>query len=270
MLGLVSIIKVEEKFTLQLTILGNGPACPNTGGASSGYLVIAGDTSLVLDFGTGVVSSPEFRKALPDLTGIIISHLHTDHWIDLIPLGYLLKIGPNRQAQHPLKIWVPPGTRPQILKFLDDLTMGFPCNMYEVDEYSSDLPLRFPDFQVTFRQVEHYIACFAMRVENELASLTYSADSSLCQSLITIANGCDLFLCEAADGMNTPGIAQRGHMTAGEAGRAAASANVRKLLLTHVWEDYEAAAILQLAQTEFAGVCELAQRGQTYQICRTP
>jgi len=252
---------------LQLTVLGNGPVCPNPGGASSGYLVKGGDTSVVLDIGPGVVATPEFRKSLPKLSGIVISHLHIDHWLGLVPLSYLLKLSPVPPANTPFKVWTPTGTRTQLLKFLDELSMGYPLDAYDVEEYVAGTDLRLPGLQIKFQQVQHYIPTFAMRIENEAGSLCYSADSSLCEPLISIANKSSLFLCEAGDGVTSPkNSVQRGHMTGREAGAVAARANVGSLLLTHIWESHAPDKILTEVAKEFSGEFELARPGKTYQI----
>jgi len=258
---------MKEMLKLQLTILGNGPACPNSGGASSGYLVKGEDTSVVLDIGPGVVATPEFRKSLPKLSGIVISHLHIDHWLDLVPLSYLLKLSPVTQANTPFKVWTPPDTRNQLLKLIDELSMGYPLDAFDVEEYTAGTVLSLPGLQIEFQQVQHYIPTFAMRIENDAGSLCYSADSSLCKPLVSIANNSNLFICEAADGITSPkNSVQRGHMTGREAGAVAANANVGSLLLTHIWESHDPDQILKEVAKEFSGEFELARPGKTYQI----
>ena len=252
---------------MDLTILGNGPACPNVGGASSGYLVTSGDTSLVLDLGSGIVSTTEFRQALPGLTGIVISHLHIDHWLDLAPLGYLLKVAPRPPRDTHLKVWVPPGSGPQLSEILEILAIGFPCDVFDLEEYDPALPLCLPGLQVTFQQMQHYIPSYAMRLESDQASLVYSADSCLCDSLVAFAQGCGLFLCEATDGTDEPATnVERGHMSAMEAGTAAAGAGVGNLLLTHLWDSHDQESMVRAARTRYSGPCQVAQPGHTYQV----
>ncbi len=249
---------------MELTILGNGAACPSVGGASSGYLVSSGDTSLVLDFGTGVVSTPGFRQAVQSLTGIVISHLHTDHWLDLAPLGYLLKVAPRLVRDTHLKVWVPPGDGARLSEMLEILGMGFPCDVFDIEEYQPELPLYLPGLQVTFQQMQHYIPSYAMRLESDRGSLVYSGDSCLCDSLVAFAQGCGLLLCEATHGTDEPAAdVERGHMTAMEAGMAAAEADVGSLLLTHIWESHDQEAMVGAAQTKYSGPCQVAQPGQT-------
>ena len=252
---------------LQLTILGNGPSCPGVNGASSGYLVTAGSTSLVLDFGTGVVSTPAFRRALPELDGIVISHLHADHWLSLVPLGYLLKVSPDPPRDGLFKVWEPPGAGPGLGTLLDAVSFDFPFDVYDHREYPTEEPLSFPNARVTFREVRHYIPSYAMRVERNGRSLVYSSDTAPCQALADLANGCDLLLAEATHGTALPDPAkERGHLTAKEAGELAAEANVGHLLLTHVWESHDPEELVNAAGAAFSGPISVAEAGRTYDV----
>jgi ribonuclease BN (tRNA processing enzyme) len=77
-----------------------------------------------------------------------------------------------------------------------------------------------------------------MRVSAGGRTITYSADSGLCQSLIDLAQGVDLFLCEASylDGEDNPPDV---HLTGRQAAEHATRAGAGRLLLTHLvpWGD---------------------------------
>ena len=75
-----------------LTVLGAGPAYTDREGASgAAYLVSEGSTRILLDLGHGSFQRI-FREAQPeDLAAIVVSHLHPDHFIDLVPLRHYLR-----------------------------------------------------------------------------------------------------------------------------------------------------------------------------------
>ena len=104
-----------------------------------------------------------------------------------------------------------------------------------------------------------------MRVGNGVASITYSADTGICDQLIRLAAGSDLLLCEAArpgdESAYPPGL----HLTGAQAGEHAATAGVSRLLLTHIPPWVDADAQLADARTIFAAA-ELAEPGATYDI----
>src|ERR1700716_1611694 len=98
---------------LTLTILGASPAAPNPGGACSGYLLRQGETTVLMDCGAGTAGRIALHVAPNRLQGVAISHLHPDHYFDLVQLYYMLRFGEPRPADLPrrLPVHVPPGGR---------------------------------------------------------------------------------------------------------------------------------------------------------------
>src|SRR3984893_16768387 len=98
---------------LTLTILGAGPAAPNPGGACSGYLLRPGTSAVLIDCGSGIAGRIAPQVPVNRLRGVAISHLHPDHYFDLIPLYYMLKFGERRppDVEPRLAAYVPPGGR---------------------------------------------------------------------------------------------------------------------------------------------------------------
>src|SRR5258705_10574341 len=77
---------------MQLTVIGAGPAYANRAGSTgASYLVRAEGSALLLDLGQG--SFPRLAGAIDpaDLDAIVVSHLHPDHYIDLVPLRHYLR-----------------------------------------------------------------------------------------------------------------------------------------------------------------------------------
>jgi ribonuclease BN (tRNA processing enzyme) len=253
---------------MRLTVLGNGPVSPGPGGASSGYLVESQNAKLLLDCGTGVVAAPALKTALPDLNAILISHLHIDHWIDLVPLAYELKYSPSKIRRDPIPVWVPPEHRQTLLDLFRALMPGshHAEEVFLVQEFAPETGLHIGDVAVSFCAVPHYIPAYAMRLEAEGKRITYSGDSAACEQLTAIANQCDLFLCEATDPPDETHHEPRGHMSALEAGQIAARAGVKRMLLTLFWHHYEAKALLKAARSAYSGVCEMAEQGRSYEV----
>ena len=75
-----------------LTVFGAGPAYTDREGASgAAYLVSEGSTRMLLDLGHGSFQRI-FREAPPeDIAAVVVSHLHPDHFIDLVPLRHYLR-----------------------------------------------------------------------------------------------------------------------------------------------------------------------------------
>src|SRR5687768_8926061 len=107
---------------LTLTILGAGPAAPNPDGACSGYLLQDNGAAVVLDCGSGIAGRIAQHVPPSELRGVAISHMHPDHYFDLVPLYYVLKFGEPRPGhlEPRLPVYVPPGGR-ELLRRLGQL-----------------------------------------------------------------------------------------------------------------------------------------------------
>jgi len=86
-------------------------------------------------------------------------------------------------------------------------------------------------------------------------SMAFVMDTAWCDEAVDLADGVDLLVCEATF-LSTEGeLAERyGHLTAREAGRLAARAGARRLVLTHFSRRYaDAAVFVDEAAAEFGG-----------------
>src|ERR1700761_4816862 len=97
----------EERRELEITVLGKSPSWQDADGACSGYLVEEDGYALVLDCGNGVFSKLREHRDYVDVDAVLITHLHADHLLDLIPFAYALTYAP-RQQPVPVAGW--PGT----------------------------------------------------------------------------------------------------------------------------------------------------------------
>ena len=264
---------------MELTILGGSAATPNGGDASAGYLVSSGTTSILIDCGSGVVSRLRACCDPRTLSGVVISHLHSDHTLDLIALRYGLQYAlPGPGAAIPLHL--PPGGTDFLTRLGDifalgnESTSGFWDGVLAPHEYSDNLasgaPLLIGDLALTFAPMIHYIPVWAIRVE-EISTgrvLTYSADTGPAAPLAAFAADSDLFLCEATLLRQAPGtdLTTTGHLTAGEAGTIATEARARRLVLTHLWAELGFEQYLAGAKATYAGQVDLARSGLSFTI----
>ena len=177
---------------MQLTILGGSAAAPNPGQGCSGYLVESGTTRVVVDLGSGTF--PELRRHADYrlLDGVVLSHGHLDHLLDVLTLRYALAHNPieaDRQLPlccHPVDLafstdW--PKRSP------DDPDGGEFLSVFEVNQYEPDELLRIGELEFRFPTV-HYVPCWAMRISNGVdGDLFYSADTGPAANLAAAAGG---------------------------------------------------------------------------------
>ena len=255
---------------LRLTVLGSGVAWANPGGACSGYLVSTDNTRLLIDCGPGILGRLRAIQDPPRLDAIIISHLHSDHLLDLVPFRYGIKYGGLAPDGRPCLMVPPGGTRflAGLGRALDDAERFF-TDVFDVAEYDPATPLAFGDATIGFRKVQHYIPSYAMRIKAG-RTLVFSADAAPCDALVEHAAGADVLLCESAirhAGEDEADPAKRGHLTPAEAGAIATRAGVKRMLITHAPLDLsDPDRVAREARTQFAGPVERVVDGQTYLI----
>jgi ribonuclease BN (tRNA processing enzyme) len=213
---------------VRLTVIGCSPAWPNPGGACSGYLV---DDRLLLDCGPGVLAKLREREPWPTVEAIAITHLHLDHWGDLVPWVWGNLFGPGRDSRPAL--WLPPGSREALKPLLARLgSEDMLDRAFEVTEYESRRPFTTAGLEVTAIPVVHYsIDAYGFRVQGDSRLFAYSGDSGPCPALTEIAAGADLFLCEATLERGELEGDDRGHLDVDEAVEAGSGA--KRLVLTH-------------------------------------
>lgn len=251
---------------MRLTVLGGSAAGPNAGQGCSGYLVEDGRTKLVLDLGPGTL--PELRRHTDyrTLDGIVISHLHLDHVLDLLALRFTVAYNPH-PIPRPIPLWLPPdGTR--VLDKAGEAFSGsepaerFFSDHFEIAEYDPNAELSVAGTVVTFAPTEHFVPCWAIRVDAAMASgsLVYTADTGPSADLTRFADKSSVLIAEATE--PHPAWADpdaRGHMTAVEAANLATRARVDHLVLTHLWEEHDVSDALRQAASAFPGPIEVAR-----------
>lgn len=248
-------------------MLGKSPAWQDAGGACSGYLVEAGDCRMLLDCGNGVFGK---LRAACDFTGVdvvVISHLHADHFIDLVPYAYALAYSHQaRAAGCRPRLFAPPGARDTFRR----ITGAWQAEelieeAFDMHEYDPAEALELGPLRVAFHEVPHFIRTHAIQVRDEGGSFTYGADCSPNEEIVAFARDTDLLMLEAT--LERPEEAgHRGHLTPAEAGAHARRAGARRLVLTHLSGDHDCEWVLAEARRAFGGTVELAHEGAVYEV----
>ncbi|HVB26955.1 MAG TPA: MBL fold metallo-hydrolase [Mycobacteriales bacterium] len=246
---------------MRLTVAGCSGTFPGPDSACSGYLLETDGFRLLLDAGNGATGELQRTCGVLELDAVLVSHLHGDHYLDLIPLTYALRYHPAGRRSR-LPVYGPPGTAQHLAAAL-----GRPAPLEEVYDIRELGPadLDIGPFRIRPVHANHPVETFAVRITADGRSVAYSADSGVSEDLVELAGGADLFLCEASyrDGdANPPGI----HLTGAEAGQHAARAGVGRLVLTHLMPWGDAQGTLAAAQSGYDGEISLAATGATFDI----
>jgi ribonuclease BN (tRNA processing enzyme) len=253
---------------MRVTVLGSGAACPPAGDACAGYLVEDRGQRILLDCGHGVIAALQGHR--PDVSPdqvdhLVISHMHPDHFVDLLPLRFRLSREIACGDQPCIAVHLPPGG----LGILDAVlsAVEFPADffdgVFELSEYDPCQPLSFngggATVEARFAPGRHYVPSYAVRVEGE-GSVVYSGDTAPCESIVELAHESTLFICEATLQEPEPGP-EFGHCTPTQAAEMAAAAAAEQLLLSHLWFDSDTEAVRREAAGCFSGELAVARGG---------
>jgi ribonuclease BN (tRNA processing enzyme) len=248
---------------MRLTILGCAGSFPGPEAACSAYHVEAEGFRLLIDFGTGSLSALQRYAGLTAVDAILLSHLHPDHVLDAAQYVIVRRYGPDGPLP-PLPVYGPAGA-PGRLAAAYSLDEG---PLDDVYTFYALQPGTFPigPFQVTVDQMNHPVETYGVRLEHDGKVIAYSADTAPCDALVRLAQGADLFLCEASylDGADNPPDL---HLTGREAGEHATKAAAARLVLTHLVPAWGSEALTyEAAASAFGGPVEIARPGLRFQL----
>jgi ribonuclease BN (tRNA processing enzyme) len=264
---------------VRITVLGKSPSWQDVDGACSGYLVEDGDTYVLIDCGNGVFSKLRRFRDYVDVDAVAISHLHADHFLDLVPYSYALTYAP-RQQPVPVDRW--PGTdnpaRPRLIapqgaKETFRRVVGawgnedLIENAFALEEYEPNAVVDIDPIRLHFQEVPHFTETFAIDVTSSNGSgrFTFGADCSPTEELVQAARETDLLLIEAT--LPRPErTGKRGHLTPAEAGEHARRAGARRVVLTHISDELDADWARDEASRTFGAPVEVAREGAIYEV----
>jgi ribonuclease Z len=244
---------------VELTVLGAGTAVPSPGRSPAGYLVRAGGSPLLFDLGPGTLA----RLAMAgvshrELGRVFISHLHSDHVLDLVTLLQASNATPGWKREAPLELYGCQGLAhlvSQLIAAFDGTTPEtFALRVVELGTERRDLG----GFTVETALTAHTETSLAFRVEAEGQTIVYSGDAIETPALMRLARGADAFVCECSF---PRGWRTQDHVTADGAGRMAQAAAAQRLVLSHLYPPAQEADVAGQAQAEYEGEVLVAVDG---------
>ncbi|HEX7543382.1 MAG TPA: MBL fold metallo-hydrolase [Candidatus Limnocylindrales bacterium] len=273
---------------MELIVLGAAPAYTDRrGSAASSYLLRAGGANLLLDLGQGSFSNLAATLDPSTLAAVLVSHLHPDHFIDLVPLRHYLKweFNPPRRVRV-----AAPATLADRLDTING-EAGFAAEALDIERLAEGVH-RFGPFEVEVRRVTHTNESYAFRVAvaggsagagpdgagsaaagtgsaaagaGSAAGLVYSGDCARVDDLVPLIRPGDTVLSEATFGAG-PVASGAQHITSGDVARVAAQCGAARLLLTHILSTHSRNGTLASARAAFAGPIQLVTEGDRFEV----
>ena len=255
----------------RFAFLGTSGAVASETRDNTSLVVEADDVALLLDCGGSAVH--RLRRLGVDplaLTHVVVTHLHVDHSYGL---PSLVRQSALLGRRAPLTVVCRPEHVDALRTLLTVFRLWeradiFPVTLAPIDLAAGARAITTGALTVRTAPNEHGpMPNFAVRVEAAAGALVYSSDTRPCEAVAALARGAEVLVHEAtfAERDRAPGRGET-HSSAADAGRVAAQAGVRRLILTHVGADYHAdvAALVDEARRHFAGVVEMAEELQPY------
>lgn len=252
---------------MELVVLGSGTGVPVPHRASAGYLLRADGREILLDCGPGTLRNAAAAGTPAEaIDAVIVSHFHPDHNLGLPALFFALR-NPGAARTSPLEVVAPEGFReilehwwagPQGEWFQP---RGYEFRLREIGEGEHGIQ----GLAVTSIRVDHTPQSLAYRIAKSAGGpvLAWSGDTAECDGIVEAGRDADLFLLECAVPDGTPEVK---HLSPSAAGRVAALAAPKRLLLTHFYPEVEEEPILEIVGRHWPGPAELAEDGRTWRI----
>jgi ribonuclease BN (tRNA processing enzyme) len=249
---------------MKLTVLGSSAGAPTRVNPASGYLLEHDRTTVWIDAGTGTFMELAARTDPGQLGSVVISHVHVDHSSDLFGLYGYLAYGPSGRV--PVPVYVTEGASDLFAAFALATGEHVFHNVLDFKEVGSGDEATIGPLAVRFGASKHAVPNNIVRVEVDDRVLVYTGDAGPSQELMEMADGADLFLCEATLQGTRDAQTYLFHLTAEEAGEAAALAGVDHLVLTHIRHNLDPEQSIAEASGRFAGRISYAAPRTTFDV----
>jgi ribonuclease BN (tRNA processing enzyme) len=255
---------------MTITILGSGTCVPSLKRSSCALLAQTGNEKILFDLGPGTTRRLlEAGVGIHDISHVFISHFHPDHTGELVSFLFANKYPDENRRKIPLVI----GGGRGFLDFFDQLKAVYKewidlsgrLRLLEFQTSGRDSS-QFESFKMETCPVNHREESLAYRITaTNGPAMVYSGDTDYSENLIGLAKNADLLVCECSlpDDLKVPG-----HLTPSLAGKMAAEANVKKLVLTHFYPQCEDADIETQCRKAYQGPLVLATDLMTFDLSR--
>lgn len=256
----------HDASALRLDVLGAGPAYTDrVGSTGAAYLIRSGGTAIVLDLGQG--SFPRLASTIEPskLDAVVVSHLHPDHFIDLVALRHYLRwqFHPGRRV----RVIAPAGLGDRLDALHNE--PGFTAAALDVETVE---PGRFDTGAVSLQacRVRHTADSYGFRIASRSGDgpgLVYSGDCGRAEDLDALVQPGDALLSEVSFG---PGPVPPGakHLDGPAVGALAARTSPGRVLLTHIQMGFDEDETIAAVRARYEGPVDLVRPGQAFTLER--
>ncbi|MDW3218744.1 MAG: MBL fold metallo-hydrolase [Acidimicrobiales bacterium] len=245
---------------MTVTVLGSSGSYASVDNPCTGFLVSSADANVLFDCGPGTTGPLQAAIDLDDLTAIVVSHCHPDHWLELPVLRNVFTWFHPRNG-------IPLHGTAETRRMDEAVTVRAPgapppFEWQTIDESSTVV---IGDQTWTFDRTDHPVETLAARVEVGDRAVMFTSDSGPGWRFDDFGRDVDLAFCDAShlehyEGQGIP------HMSAREAAERADAAGVHRLVLTHLIPGSDPVAHRAEAIAAYGGPVDVALPGCVFEI----
>ena len=241
--------------SLTVTVLGCSGSYAAPDNPCTGYLVRSDSAAVLLDCGPGTLGPLQEAIDLAEVSAIVATHCHPDHWLELPVIRNVF-------------IWFVPRSDVPVYGTAETRAMDRAITVmrsgrtdplaWTVIDPSSEVTIG--DQRWSFALTDHPVETLAVRVDSGGRSFAFSSDTGPGWDFRSLGEGIHLAMCDASHSRDheEEGIP---HMSARQAARAAAVAGAGRLVLTHLAPGCDPDAQLAEAGAVFDGEVDVARPG---------
>lgn len=241
-----------------VTVLGSSGMFATTERACAGYLLDVGE-KVWLDAGAGTWRNLLTHISYNELAGVILTHRHPDHTTDVFQAYHARQYG-QAQPLPPIPLWAPQETIDALSAFSKQLD-----DTFDLRSVAGGDSIGIGNATVRFIEMAHLGETLGVRVEMDGGVLAYSSDTGDGADFDALAEGADVFICEATS--QDSDDLWEGHMRASQTGAIAQRLGVGRLVLTHLRPGRDQQITLNEAKGAAPDIeIELASDGARFEV----
>ena len=245
---------------LEVTVLGSSGSYASVDNPCTGFLVESPAAAVLFDCGPGTAGPLQAAIGLENLDAIVVSHCHPDHWLELPVLRNVFTWFHPRSG-------IPVYGTAETRRMDEAVTVRAPGapTPFDWETIDASSTITIGDQTWTFDRTDHPVETLAARVTSGGRTVMFTSDSGPGWHFDDFGRGVDAAFCDAShlEGFEDQGIP---HMSAREAALRAESAQVCRLVLTHLIPGSDPEAHRVEAMAAYGGPVDVARPGSVFAI----